>query len=283
MSISAISNTPAMGVCPVFAPSQVPVEAATLQPSGITLPSGATIPFDMLAQYLLTVLLEDENQYLGILTRLIKQERAFKQMQEDVRIRHFETQLRDETHLKHIAKAGKIASKAEIVVAGIQAMLSGNVGGFVIGLVACVFGTATALDCYFDDAGKKQLASWIAQGDSESERRWLDRIHLFVNATSSIASICASIGLTLSGNTAVTLGQKVANCILSTAEGQCKKKLDMEKAKGLELDLICERSQTSLKNLIEHVSHHSEIVNQYVDTKIALFESRHQLIAQMWR
>ena len=131
MSIPAISNTPVMDVCPVFAPPQVPVETAVLQSSGITLPSGATIPFDMMAQYLLTVLLEDENQYLDILTRLIRQERAFKQMQEGVRIRHFETQLRDETHLKHIAKAGKIASKAEIVVAGIQAMLSGNVGGFV--------------------------------------------------------------------------------------------------------------------------------------------------------
>src|SRR5207247_1701235 len=155
----------------------------------VTLDNGETVPIEFILHILLASCMEQGTKHLQLIKELLEKERRALQVKENRRTEQMQKVVQEAGSLKTISKAEKIGTAMTFVVSGLDAAI--NNGNIALGLPTALAGLLLAADLFFDDAGKKKIASWLSLGDKNSEASWLQRLDF----ATSIFSLATSFGL----------------------------------------------------------------------------------------
>jgi Fe-S cluster biosynthesis and repair protein YggX len=193
------------------------------------------ISLDNLIPQLLFTLIATSKERLACQEKLLEQELAWHEAQNDKRNKCATEEL---DQAKQAAFAGKIQNSTVAASLGLTSLASIVVSGFTpFGLIGAGLGALLALDALCDDAGKNYLAKWCAQGSEEQEATWKGRIHLFTN----ISSFALSFGLR--GPVAVKVATNIAKAATGAYQAKQTLTLNEIKANLMEIDEICQQSE----------------------------------------
>lgn len=225
---------------------------------------------DMLHEMLLSII-QQSSSYLQVKRNFFDTERTFSDVQEQERTEHMKTQLNTSKNVGTWNTVEKSLVSFGLIAAGIAGIATGNVP---LGVTAVVVGTLLVIDQVLEDKAKVALASWMARGEQEQERMWLDRIQLFCAVTS------LGLSLGLAAPAAVSMGSAVAGQItlaMSTARGVASGvksvhewRYTTQKELATALDLACTLAQKSVNRVVFDIQ---EICN----TLYQLYENMHQV------
>lgn len=226
---------------------------------------------DMLHEMLLSII-QQSSSYLQVKKNFFDTERSFSDTKEKERTDHIKSQVETGKSIGRWDNVEKSLVSFGLIAAGIAGIATGNVP---LGVTAIVVGTLLAVDQLMEDRAKIQVASWIARGDQEQERVWLDRIQMFCAATS------LGLSLGLGGYGAVKLGMGAAQGFIqlgmATAKGITtgvksvnEWRFNVQRSVSTELDLACTVAQKSVNRVVFDIQ---EICN----TLYQLYENMHQV------
>lgn len=153
----------------------------------------------------------------------------------------------------------------------------GSVGVFGSGLVACFMGTVTLptlaaaaisglffIDSIFDDTAKKSIAGFLAQGQKEAAKEWLQRIQLFTSAISMF------LQFTTTGLKAIQIAALASQAALEGIKTGSEKSRDDSKAHLLEIDDSCTLSKNASDEILQKWE-------QIMDTVLENYQLMHAL------
>lgn len=226
---------------------------------------------DKLHEMLLAII-QQSSSYLQVIKNFFDTERAFSDTKEKERTDHIKSQVETGKSIGRWDNVEKSLVSFGLIAAGIAGIATGNVP---LGVTAIVVGTLLAMDQLMEDRAKIQVASWIARGNLEEERLWLERLQLTCAAASLGLSLC------LGGLGAAQLGQGVAQGFIqlgmSTAKGVASGvksvnewRFNVQRSISTELDLACTVAQKSVNRVVFDIQ---EICN----TLYQLYENMHQV------
>jgi hypothetical protein len=235
----------------------------------VTLDNGETVPIEFLLHVLLASCIEQGAQHLKLIKDLLDKERGYQSVKEKQRTEQMDKVLKDAGALKTTSKVDKICTAGSLAASGLEGILQGN---YIVGIPTVISGVLLAADHYFEDAGKKQIASWIAQGDKESELSWLGRLDF----AASIASLGLSFGLT--GSKALTIAKSVSQAALTGVKGTLQHRMNVDQELLKHLDASCERSERTIKRYFNDLDVQSTTWHNHVSTKFEAEQKRNDLL-----
>jgi len=226
---------------------------------------------DMLHEMLLSIIQQSSN-FLQVVKNFFDSERTFSDMKEKERSAHITSQVETGKTIGKWDTVEKSLVSFGLIAAGIAGIATGNIP---LGVTAIVVGTLLAADQILEDRAKIAVSSWIARGDQEQERIWLERIQILCAATS------LGLSLGLGGYGAVKLGMGVTQSFIQlgmvTAKGVASSvksvnewRYNVQRSVSTELDLACTVAQKSVNRVVFDIQ---EICN----TLYQLYENMHQV------
>lgn len=213
--------------------------------------SNGQIDIDNLLPLILLHLYHSQAGKLSIHKQLILAEEKWANIQENAK---------HQLATQEIAAAGRAKTGKTVLNAtasfGFAAAAVGTVctAPTPFAFIGAGLGALLVIDTLCDDAGKKQIANWIARGDKEAELAWLGRIHLFTN----VASFALSFGL--NPTKAIEIGAKVAQATAKAVSETLDSKLSDLNAELMQINELCERSEREQENFSQRVTEISKFI-----------------------
>lgn len=140
-------------------------------------------------------------------------------------------------------KLSQAMGPLSVVIAGVISCATGGIG--IVALGTAAIGALFFLDCLFDDAAKKAIASLLARGEREEKENWLQRIQL----VSSVISMCLNMGTSIPQ--ALQIAAVVSETALEGIQAGFAASRDSAKARLIELKGSFEISKNSSDQLLQ--------------------------------
>jgi hypothetical protein len=227
---------------------------------------------DLVHQLLLNVI-NSSSGYLQAKRSFFESERLWNDKMEQKRIDEVEKELTKSKDVSLWQKVEKSLLSFGLIAAGIGGICSGMLP---LGIAALSMGTLLALDQLLDDKMKKTVASWIARGDHEGQKTWLDRIQVFC----TVVGAGLSFGLTSAAGLPALIQMAIiaTNALVSTTKGVLGYRLNVQRAILIELDAACRTAQTSVDRLIQEIHESCNTLYQLHENISHVSEQRRRLI-----
>ena len=213
--------------------------------------SKGEINIDNLLPLILLHLYQSQAGKLSLQKQLILSEEKWAEIQENAR---------HALATKEIAAAKNVKTSKTVLNATASLCLAAAAVGTIMtaptpfAFVGAGLGALLAIDTLCDDAGKKQIASWIAQGDKEAELTWLSRIHLFTN----VSSFALSFGL--NPTSAISIGMQVAKATTGAVSATLDSRLNDLHAELMQINELCELSERQQENFSQRITEMSKFI-----------------------
>ncbi len=229
---------------------------------------------DDLVYHLILQVIEGSNDYLAAKKAFFESERRWSDVKEQERLVETQRQV-DATHTVNTwGKVEQSIASFGLIASGIAGICTGMIP---LGIAAIAVGTLMALDQILDDKCKTIVASWIARGDAEEEKSWVNRIQFFCGW----ASFGLSIGLT--GPAAIQMARAVADAVVKTGHGYYSWQLNVQKSFVMEVDAACRIAQKSVDTLFQEIQEICNSLYQLNENLQHIEENKRNIVRALLR
>ena len=159
-----------------------------------------------------------------------------------------------------------------LIAAGIAGI---SMGMAPLGAAAIAFGVLNIVDRLLDNAAKEAVASWIARGDTESEKLWVERINLFCAAT----AIALSLGI--SAPAAPTYGLSLAKSAVGGIRTVFEWRQNSHKAFLVEMEAMCAIANKNVDAVITRLQNRTTDIEQLNENIHHIRETNYKLTSLM--
>ncbi len=229
------------------------------------------IDIDSLLPKLLSLLCKHHTDWMSVQKKLILAEERWSDAQDDKQLQLQERVIDEKQTVQTFNKVQKGVAAGGFAFSACAAF-SGAVATGPLAAVGAVVGVGYGLfltiDTLCDDFVKKQVASFIAQGDKESEANWLSRIELFVN----LSTFALGCGFNSAG--AINIGMQVVKIATGVVKGTLDDRLRQLQGDLQELNFTCEQSDTrkeefreQLMSMMKDIHYFYEIYKKVLDNQ----------------
>jgi|GEM_PF-5165714 len=240
----------------------------------LQLPSGQTIPFELLLQFVYQQLIEDSQKDVVRAQHHLQLEQQYRNIKEN----EYATRINDLSNQtersQSLHKANAYASLVASGTAAVSALFTAN---YIVGAAGLLHTGLLALDRYCDEALSKNAASWIAHVSGTDEKAWRDGIYL----GSSILAIALSVGA--APTRAFNIIEGCGKLTLSALSGQAKMKEQEYKKEFETLETQLKLSDEHTEKCLEQVRHLSNQFFQHLEAKFGNVLDYHNLVTQVAR
>jgi hypothetical protein len=240
-------------------------QPSVAEATAVTLPSGKTIPLDLLMQAFISACIREMEKNIEGEERDLDIEREWKKGLEQQRLDEHKLIQEEVRNLKQTEKVREYGLGATLAMSGMATVLAGNLA---LGAAATVAGVVQILDQYFERRGSEAVASFFSSFLPVSQERCQDATLLFT----TFASIAASIGL--KGGPVLAVATGATKAVSAYFEGQITERRDEHKARALEIGLHADQVKDAIEQTLFMLSQHAEQLQQFQSLKFKIEKSK---------
>jgi hypothetical protein len=128
---------------------------------------------EQLVNEVMSFITEQSDPYLEAQKKLLERDKAYAAKQENERAKATDAEMEANSSADTWGTVSQTVSTISLLAVSL------SIAPSPLALAGAVVAVSKLCDLALDDMFKKKIASWLAQGNGESQKAWVERIHLF--------------------------------------------------------------------------------------------------------